>query len=101
MDQQDRNMNDALIYVLVSCFAIIGYFLRDLHVQFKIHKKDSDSYRIQASEELGKLKGKIEMVQQQSVNDVTRIEQITQLKLDQISKDVSELTKIIHELLNR
>lgn len=94
-------MNETIVYVLVTCFAVIGYFLRDMHYQFKAHKKESEQYRISNSEELGKLKGKIEMVQQQSVNDVTRIEQITQLKLDQISKDVTELTKIIHELLNR
>jgi hypothetical protein len=55
---------------------------------------------LQFSEEVGKLKGKIEMVQQQSTNDISRIEQLTQLKLDQISKDVSKLSKFLHQFIN-
>ena len=39
--------------------------------------------------------------QQQAINDITRIEQMTQLKLDQISKDVSKLTEIINQLVKQ
>jgi hypothetical protein len=41
------------------------------------------------------------MAQQQAQNDITRIEQLTQLKLEQISKDVLELTKAVHQLLKQ
>jgi hypothetical protein len=88
-------------WIIASMLAIVSYFLRDLHSQYKEHKKGSEAKNLHFSEELGKLKGKIEMVQQQAVNDITRIEQITQLKLDQISKDVAELTKIITQLVKQ
>ena len=88
-------------WIVCSLIGIITYFLRDLHGQYKEHKKVGDAKNLHFSEEIGKLKGKIEMVQQQAVNDITRIEQITQLKLDQLTKDVGELTKIITQLVKQ
>jgi hypothetical protein len=90
-----------LNYVLFSLIAIIAYFVRDILGQFKEHRKSSDQQHLHFSEEVGKLKGKIEMVQQQSTNDITRIEQLTQLKLEQISKDVSDLTKAVQQLITQ
>ena len=86
-------------YIVMGVVAIISYFLRDVHASMKEYKKECELQHLHFSEEVGKLKGKIEMVQQQANNDITRIEQVTQLKLDQISKDVSELTKVINQLL--
>lgn len=86
-------------YLMMGFLGIISYFLRDVHAGMKEHKKESELQHLHFSEEVGKLKGKIEMVQQQATNDITRIEQLTQLKLDQISKDVAELTKVIQQLL--
>lgn len=86
-------------YLLFGFLGIISYFLRDVHAGMKEHKKESELQHLHFSEEVGKLKGKVEMVQQQANMDITRIEQLTQLKLDQISKDVAELTKVIQQLL--
>jgi Fic family protein len=87
--------------IFASIFAILGYFIKDIHSSFKDHKRCSDQQHLQFSEEVGKLKGKVEMVQQQATNDINRIEQLTQLKLDQISKDVSELSKFLHQYINK
>lgn len=90
---------DIMNYIMIGVIGIISYFLRDVHASIKEYKKECELQHLHFSEEVGKLKGKIEMVQQQANNDITRIEQITQLKLDQISKDVAELTKVIQQLL--
>ena len=95
------DMTEVLQWILVSLIGIIGYFLRDVHVSFKYHRIKSEEKELRLSEDLGKLKGKIEMVQQQASNDISRIEQITQLKLDQISKDVAKLTEVITKLLDQ
>jgi hypothetical protein len=86
---------------LFSLIAVIGYFVRDILNQFKEHKKASDQQHLHFSEEVGRLKGKIEMAQQQAQSDITRIEQLTQLKLEQISKDVLELTRAVQQLLKQ
>ena len=93
------NVMDIMNYIMLGVIGIISYFLRDVHAFIKEYKKECELQHLHFSEEVGKLKGKIEMVQQQANNDITRIEQITQLKLDQISKDVAELTKVIQQLL--
>jgi hypothetical protein len=80
---------------------IIAYFVRDILGQFKEHRKSSDTQHLDFSKELGKLEGKIEMVEKQAINDITRIEQLTQLKLEQISKDVSDLTKAVQQLITQ
>lgn len=94
-------MESVIQWVLVSLIGVIGYFLRDVHVSFKQHKLKTEEKELRVTEDLGKLKGKVEMVQQQAINDISRIEQITQLKLDQISKDVSKLTEVITKLINQ
>lgn len=90
-----------LNYILFSLIGIIAYFVRDILMQFKEQKKGCDQQHLHFSEEVGKLKGKIEMVEKQSINDITRIEQLTQLKLEQISKDVSDLTKAVQQLITQ
>lgn len=90
-----------LNYILFSLIGIIAYFVRDILGQFKEHRKETDQCHLHFSEEVGKLKGKIEMVEKQAINDITRIEQLTQLKLEQISKDVSDLTKAVHKLITQ
>jgi hypothetical protein len=88
-------------WILLFLVGIVSYFVRDIHAQYKEHKSTTDKKELHFIEELGKVKGKIEMVQQQAINDITRIEQMTQLKLDQISKDVSKLTEIINQLVKQ
>jgi hypothetical protein len=94
-------MDNTFEFIIVGLIGIIGYFLRDIHSNFKEYKRDSEIEQLRQIEELGKLKGKIEMVQQQSANDLKRIEEVTQLKLDQIGKDVSDLSKYLHDYLKR
>lgn len=90
-----------LNYILFSAIAIVGYFLKDVHSNLKEYKKASDLEQLRMIEEIGKLKGKIEMVQVQSSNELKRIEELTQLKLDQIGKDVSKLSSDLQEYLKR
>lgn len=94
-------MDNTFEFIIVGLIGVIGYFLRDVHSNFKEYKNRSESEQLKQVEELGKLKGKIEMVQQQTANDLKRIEEVTQLKLDQIGKDVSDLSKYLHEYLKQ
>ena len=94
-------MDNTFNFIIVGLVGVVGYFLRDIHVNFKEYKNRSESDQLKQVEELGKLKGKIEMVQQQTANDLKRIEEVTQLKLDQIGKDVSDLSKYLHEYLKQ
>jgi len=86
-------------FIGVGVIGILGFFLKDLHSTFKEFKKNSEIQSILYSKEIGKLEGRIEMVQAQATNDAARIEQLSTLKLDQISKELTELTKYVHQKL--
>ena len=76
----------ALIIIL---FTIIGYFLRIIHGDIKY-----------AVNEVGKNKGRIELVEQQLTSDVKRIEQNTQLELRNLAENVSRLSNSVEKLVD-
>lgn len=92
-------MENTFEFVITSLIFIVSYFLRDIHASFKEYKKNAEIEKLKFIEEHGKLKGTIDMVKIQAMNDIKRIEEMTQLKLDQIGKDVSELKTDLHEYL--
>ena len=74
--------------IIGLCFTIIGFFLKRLLSDLK-----------DVIQETGKNKGKIELVQQQQMNDTKRMEAMTQLELKVLSENVSELTKNVNILV--
>ncbi len=73
---------------ILLLFAIIGFFLKIVHSDIK-----------KAVEEVGKNKGRIELVEQQLTSDVKRIEQNTQLELRNLADQVGKLTSNVQMLV--
>ena len=74
--------------IIVLLIAITGYFLRIVHADTK-----------KAIEDCGKNKGNIELLQQQLNSDVKRIEQTTQLELQNLARTVHELSGAVNNLV--
>jgi uncharacterized protein YoxC len=70
-------------------FAIIGFFIKSLISDLK-----------KVIDENGKNKGRIELVEQKINSDLIRIEQTTQLKLDQMNNSIQELSKNVNTLVS-
>lgn len=75
----------SLILVMIG---IIGFFLRTVHNDVRKN-----------TEAVGKNKGKIELVEKQQSNDIKRLEELTQLELKSLSKDVRELSSNVNSLV--
>jgi hypothetical protein len=73
---------------LIAALGIIGYFLRMVH---------SDVRKV--VEEQGKLKGKIELVEQEARLKYQAIQEQTQLEIKMLAKNVSELSTAVKELM--
>jgi len=69
-------------------FTIIGFFLKTLH---------SDVRR--NTEETGKNKGRIELVESKSNLELTKLSEVTQLEIRNLSKNVSELSTNVNTLV--
>jgi hypothetical protein len=73
---------------LVAVTGVIGYFLRMIHSDVRNN-----------TESLGKLKGKIELVEQESRLKYQAIQEQTQLEIKNLAKSVSELSDAVKQLI--
>jgi len=90
------------IFVASTVLTVLGFFLRTVYLDAR---KDiefllqNDSKR---TEELGKLKGKIDLVQVENQLKYQAIQELTQLEIKNLAKNVSELSDAVKQLiLNR
>lgn len=81
-------MQDILQYGLLAATTIIGYFLKIIHNDVRKNTED-----------LGKLKGKIELVEQESRLKFETIQVQTQLEIKNLAKNVSELSDAVKQLI--
>ena len=73
---------------LVAVTGVIGYFLRMIHSDVRNN-----------TESLGKLKGKIELVEQESRLKYQAIQEQTQLEIKSLARSVSELSDAVKQLI--
>ena len=74
--------------VIGTAVAVIGYFLRIVHNDVRKN-----------TEEQGKLKGKIELVEQENRLKYQAIQEQTQLEIKMLAKNVSDLSNAVKELM--
>lgn len=77
-----------IIFIASLVFAIFGYFLKMIHSDVRKN-----------TEEQGKLKGKIELVQQENQIKYQALQELTQLEIKNLAKNVSELSIAVKELI--
>ena len=73
---------------LIAVTGVIGYFLRMMHSDVRNN-----------TESLGKLKGKIELVEQESRLKYQAIQEQTQLEIKSLARSVSELSDAVKQLI--
>jgi hypothetical protein len=73
---------------LIAVTGVIGYFLRLIHTDVRNN-----------TESLGKLKGKIELVEQESRLKYQAIQEQTQLEIKNLARSVSELSDAVKQLI--
>jgi hypothetical protein len=81
-------MADIWMLILGSVVAIIGYFLKVVHNDVRSN-----------TEGLGKLKGKIELVEQESRLKYQAIQEQTQLEIKNLARSVAELSDAVKQLI--
>lgn len=79
---------DITMFVIGTATVIIGYFLRIVHNDVRKNTEDQ-----------GKLKGKIELVEQESRLKYQAIQEQTQLELKSLARNVSELSDAVKQLI--
>jgi hypothetical protein len=75
---------------LVAVTGVIGYFLRMIHQDVRTNTED-----------LGKLKGKIELVEQEARLKYQAIQEQTQLEIKNLAKNVGDLADTVRQLISK
>lgn len=81
---------EVMMFILATAVTIIGYFLKIVHNDVRRN-----------TEEQGKLKGKIELVEQENRLKYQAIQEQTQLEIKMLAKNVSDLSNAVKELMIR
>jgi len=80
-----------ILFISGTVLTIFGYFLKIIHGDVRKN-----------TEEQGKLKGKIELVQQESQIKYQALQELTQLEIKNLAKQVGELSDAVKMfVLNR
>jgi ABC-type antimicrobial peptide transport system permease subunit len=81
---------EVMMFILATAVAIIGYFLKIVHSDVRKN-----------TEEQGKLKGKIELVEQEARLKYQAIQEQTQIEIKNLAKNVGDLADTVRELINK
>lgn len=87
------------LFVAGTVVALIGYFLRQAYQDTTKNIEGLLQSHTRHNEELGKLKGKIELVQQENQLKYQAIQELTQLEIKNLAKNVGELSEAVKDLL--
>ena len=73
-----------ILFIAGTVITIFGYFLKMIHTDVRKN-----------TEEVGKLKGKIELVQQETQIKYQALQELTQLEIKNLAKNVGELSDAV------
>ena len=88
-----------ILFITGTVLAIFGFFLRTAYLDARKDIEILMQTDQKRAEEIGKLKGKIELVQQENQLKYQAIQELTQLEIKNLAKHVSELSDAVKQLI--
>lgn len=67
---------------------IMGYFLKMVHNDIRSNIAET-----------GKLKGRLELVEQKATNDIKHLQEVSQIEIKNMAENISELSKNVNKLV--
>jgi hypothetical protein len=84
-----------ILFVAGTIMTIFGFFLRTAYMDSRRDIEVLMGNDQRMTEELGKLKGKLDLVQQENQLKYQAIQELTQLEIKNLAKNVSELSDAV------
>ena len=88
-----------ILFIAGSILAVFGFFLRTAYMDARKDIELLIQENHKRTEELGRLKGRIELVQQENQLKYQAIQELTQLEIKNLAKNVSELSEAVKQLI--
>jgi hypothetical protein len=84
-----------ILFIAGTIMTIFGFFLRTAYMDSRRDIEVLMGNDQRMTEELGKLKGKLDLVQQENQLKYQAIQELTQLEIKNLAKNVSELSDAV------
>ena len=88
-----------ILFIAGSILAVFGFFLRTAYMDARKDIELLIQENHKRTEELGRLKGTIELVRQENQLKYQAIQELTQLEIKNLAKNVSELSDAVKQLI--
>jgi hypothetical protein len=88
-----------ILFIAGTILTIFGFFIRTAYLDARKDIEFLMQNDLKRNEEIGKLKGKIELVQQENQLKYQAIQELTQLEIKNLAKNVSELSDAVKQLI--
>jgi hypothetical protein len=88
-----------ILFVAGTILTIFGFFLRTAYMDSRRDIEVLMGNDQRMTEELGKLKGKLDLVQQENQLKYQAIQELTQLEIKNLAKNVSELSDAVKQYI--
>tara|TARA_R110000868_G_scaffold116273_1_gene309766 strand:+ start:2706 stop:3011 length:306 start_codon:yes stop_codon:yes gene_type:complete len=88
-----------ILFVAGTVLTIFGFFLRTAYLDSRKDIEVLMGNDQRMTEELGKLKGKLDLVQQENQLKYQAIQELTQLEIKNLAKNVSELSDAVKQYI--
>lgn len=88
-----------ILFIAGTILTIFGFFLRTAYIDSRKDIEILMGNDQRMVEELGKLKGKLDLVQQENQLKYQAIQELTQLEIKNLAKNVSELSDAVKQYI--
>jgi hypothetical protein len=88
-----------ILFIAGTILTIFGFFLRTAYIDSRKDIEVLMGNDQRMTEELGKLKGKLDLVQQENQLKYQAIQELTQLEIKNLAKNVSELSDAVKQYI--
>lgn len=88
-----------ILFIAGTVLTIFGFFLRTAYIDSRKDIEVLMGNDQRMTEELGKLKGKLDLVQQENQLKYQAIQELTQLEIKNLAKNVSELSDAVKQYI--
>jgi hypothetical protein len=88
-----------ILFIAGTVLTIFGFFLRTAYIDSRRDIEVLMGNDQRMTEELGKLKGKLDLVQQENQLKYQAIQELTQLEIKNLAKNVSELSDAVKQYI--
>jgi len=88
-----------ILFIAGTILTIFGFFLRTAYIDSRKDIEVLMGNDQRMTEELSKLKGKLDLVQQENQLKYQAIQELTQLEIKNLAKNVSELSDAVKQYI--